>query len=303
MYLRKGKTGNVITAMLLALLLTACGNNAGGKSDLKAESDGEGEAKVENVSDQGGSSRETTSGKKDSLKGEIGDIIAFGTYEQDNDTGNGTEPIEWIILDKGEDGSLFLISKYALEAKQYTVGAANANWENASLRTWLNDEFYKTAFSDAERDMIKTTKVVAHPNVKYNKDAGNDTEDRIFLLSGVEAEQYFPNDEGEEGEKGNSQARKAQATTYAIAKGLTVRAITEEDGRMHDFRGEEALEIAKTGDYAVEWFLRTPGQNAKSTVSRVSAFGSVGYGGISSNRTGSPGNVGATVKMKQLVGR
>lgn len=37
-----------------------------------------------------------------------GAIIEYGMYEQDNDTGNGTEPIEWVVLAK--EGSSALIA-------------------------------------------------------------------------------------------------------------------------------------------------------------------------------------------------
>ena len=29
----------------------------------------------------------------------VGDIVTFGSYAQDNDRSNGTEPIEWIVLE------------------------------------------------------------------------------------------------------------------------------------------------------------------------------------------------------------
>lgn len=44
---------------------------------------------------------------------EVGDIFKFGSYEQDNDTSNGKEDIEWLVLEV-KDGKALLISKYAL---------------------------------------------------------------------------------------------------------------------------------------------------------------------------------------------
>ena len=32
----------------------------------------------------------------------VGDIVYFGSYEQDNDAVNGTEPVEWYVLDKAD---------------------------------------------------------------------------------------------------------------------------------------------------------------------------------------------------------
>ncbi|MBQ4644402.1 MAG: hypothetical protein IJB72_01425, partial [Clostridia bacterium] len=40
---------------------------------------------------------------------QVGDIITFGNYEQDNKTANGKEEIEWKVLEKDENGKMFLI--------------------------------------------------------------------------------------------------------------------------------------------------------------------------------------------------
>ncbi len=45
---------------------------------------------------------------------EVGDVIYFGSYEQDNNLSNGKEEIEWIVLAK-ENRKALLISKYALD--------------------------------------------------------------------------------------------------------------------------------------------------------------------------------------------
>ena len=43
----------------------------------------------------------------------VGDVLAFGHYEQDNNPDNGPEPIEWIVLDV-QDGKALLLSRYGL---------------------------------------------------------------------------------------------------------------------------------------------------------------------------------------------
>ena len=48
----------------------------------------------------------------------VGDTVCFGTYEQDNDTSNGTENIEWKVLAK-ENNKVLIISKYALDCQVY----------------------------------------------------------------------------------------------------------------------------------------------------------------------------------------
>ena len=48
----------------------------------------------------------------------VGSTVFFGSYEQDNDTANGKEDIEWIVLAK-EGNKLLVISKYALDCQKY----------------------------------------------------------------------------------------------------------------------------------------------------------------------------------------
>ena len=50
----------------------------------------------------------------------VGDIISYGSYEQDADESNGKEPIEWLVLDVDGDKAL-MISKYGLDAKPYNT--------------------------------------------------------------------------------------------------------------------------------------------------------------------------------------
>ena len=123
----------------------------------------------------------------------VGDTITLGTY---ND-----EDIEWIVLDKTEDSAL-IISKYILDKKKYNEESTNITWENCTLRSWLNDEFLNSSFRSNIQDMIKTTNVVNDDNSKYGTVGGNDTEDKIFLLSIDEMNQYF----------GSNRSRKATYT-------------------------------------------------------------------------------------------
>ena len=116
------------------------------------------------------------------LSGNVGDIITFGSYEQDNVSSNGKEPIEWIVL--SNDGEkMLLLSKYALDCKQYNTEDTEITWENCTLRNWLNGSFYNTAFSEKEKLMIKKTIVVNDDNPESGTKGGNNTSDNIFLLS------------------------------------------------------------------------------------------------------------------------
>ena len=121
---------------------------------------------------------------------EVGDTYICGKYEQDNDTSNGAEAIEWIVLDKDGD-KVLLISKYLLDCQPYHTEVTDVTWETCSLRQWLNGTFAEAAFSADEAERILTTTVSAAVNPEYSADPGNDTEDKVFLLGISEAETYF----------------------------------------------------------------------------------------------------------------
>ena len=131
---------------------------------------------------------------KEKLKvAELGSIVKFGEYEQDNDTSNGKEDIEWLVLAK-ENSNVLLISKKALDCKSYNTIEMDVTWQTCSLRTWLNDHFLNDAFTKEEQAIINTTDVTADANPADDVDPGNDTYDKVFLLSIYEANKYFSND-------------------------------------------------------------------------------------------------------------
>ena len=121
------------------------------------------------------------------------ETIFFGAYEQDNNTYNGKEDIEWLVLKKDGNRAL-LISKYALDSQPYNEEAEDVTWETCTLRTWLNGTFFEEAFSTLEQKRILTTNVTADKNPEWSTDPGNDTQDKVFLLSIDEGNQYFSSD-------------------------------------------------------------------------------------------------------------
>lgn len=137
--------------------------------------------------------------------------ITFGSYEQDNDLTNGAEPIEWRIL-KQEEGRILLMSRFGLDAKQYNETDDDVTWETCTLREWLNDKFFNTAFDEEERILIEPTYIETadNPEAYPNTIGGNPTTDRLFLLSGEEAEEYL------------KIAIAAQPTEYAKAQGVYI---------------------------------------------------------------------------------
>ena len=138
----------------------------------------------------------------------VGDYVFFGSYEQDNNTSNGKEDVEWLVLAKEGDNAL-VISRYALDCQPFNTSYTDVTWETCSLRKWLNETFISTAFSSDKQKMIKSTTVTADKNPSYSTSPGNDTNDKVFLLSITEAKKHFSSDS----------ARQCQGTAYCYAQG------------------------------------------------------------------------------------
>lgn len=174
----------------------------------------------------------------------VGSLIKYGKYEQDNDSSNGIEDIEWIILAK-DDNKMLVISDKAIDCKPYHSSYGNTTWEECSLRRWLNDTFVNEAFTTEEQEKILTTNVTADANPDYDTDAGNDTEDKVFLLSIEEVNRYFNNDS----------ERQCVSTEYAKANGAYTYEI---DGASNCF-----------------WWLRSQGGYSNKSASVVNSDGTV----------------------------
>ena len=149
-----------------------------------------------------------------------GDIITFGFYEQDNNTSNGKEDIEWIVLAR-EDNRALLVSKYALDCREYNETYKAVKWDICTLRSWLNNTFISTAFTQEEQSKISMVTVKNADNPEYGTRGGNDTEDKVFLLSIDEMNRYFGSDE----------ERKCVPTDYTIAQGVYTSDKYSADGR------------------------------------------------------------------------
>ena len=107
---------------------------------------------------------------------EVGEEITLGKYEQDNNMDNGSEDIEWVVADTYQ-GKALLVSKYILDQQVYgeVDGSDNVQnqWIDSTLRTWLNNDFYNSAFSEQEKGIIL-------PTLTSERDSLNDN---VFIIS------------------------------------------------------------------------------------------------------------------------
>lgn len=124
----------------------------------------------------------------------VGDKITFGAIEQDDNLSNGSEAITWRVLDADGEGRILVISEYAIECVRYHKKAVDITWEESDMRKWLNDGFISEVFSKEESWLIPRILVKNDDNPVYGTEGGNDTVDRVFLLSIEEAETYFKDD-------------------------------------------------------------------------------------------------------------
>ncbi len=187
------------------------------------------------------------------------DTIYFGNYWQEDTNGDGAAdkndaktPIKWRVLSVDGDDA-FLLADRNLDCQQYNTTQVNVTWETCTLRSWLNDVFYNDAFISSEQEKIVTTTVVNEDNGGYGTEGGNDTQDKIYLLSSKEALNVAY---GFSAEKDDSGTREASVTEYTLAGG-----------------GIQSSNLP-TRDGISYWWLRTPGQLG-SQASLVNLYGSV----------------------------
>ena len=156
-----------------------------------------------------------------------GDVIIENTkYHKTEKDYFKYEPIKWRIL-QSENGEAFLLSDVILDKQLYNENDKYVTWEKSSLRAWLNKKFINTAFSDEEKEKINITEIINQDNPVYGTEGGNNTFDKIFLLSLSEVS------EQQDGEK------------YGFLD--------------DEIRGCGKSDFSKTGSW---WWLRSPGYDS-----------------------------------------
>ena len=146
------------------------------------------------------------------------------------------EPIVWQVLDCEDDG-VYVMSKSLLDSQAYNNFYEGVTWETSSLRNWLNNDFYNSAFSANEKKKILTRAIANENNPNYGTVGGNDTTDKLWLLS--YSDSIYAN-YGFSTSTSSSNTRTAQGTDYAKSQGLW-------DNSTDSYSGNSS------------WWLRTPG--------------------------------------------
>jgi len=104
------------------------------------------------------------------------------------------KPMEWLILDVQKDKAL-LIAKDCLVEAPYNEKYNSVTWEQCSLRNIVFPHLLEQIFDDTERDRVLLCKNKNTNNKRRNTPGGADTDDKLFLLSIDEVNQYFPYDD------------------------------------------------------------------------------------------------------------
>lgn len=170
------------------------------------------------------------------------DCVYFGNYFQSDTTGTTKDPIKWRVLSVNGDDA-FLLSEHVLDTRQVNEAYVSTTWESCDLRQWLNNDFYHAAFDSEEQNAIMDTTNVNEDNIAQGIDGGNDTTDKVYLLSLSEATNAGY---GFSSDFENSDARISIYTSYALYQENIIK---EEKGMSPDYS-------AGQGGW---WWLRTPG--------------------------------------------
>lgn len=178
------------------------------------------------------------------------DCIYFGNYWQNDTNGDGKadkndakQSIKWRVLSVDGD-DVFLLADQSLDVQFYDDTWSYTVWEKCMMRRWLNSEFYRNAFSEVEQSAVKTTSIKNEDNPIDGNEGGNDTSDKVYLLSFSEATNSlygFTNDYNK------SETRVATFTEYV-----------ENGGEIHA-NDMSVSAVSADGEKGV-YFLRSPGK-------------------------------------------
>lgn len=175
------------------------------------------------------------------------DSIYFGHYLQEDTNRDGKvdendekQPIKWRVLSvNGNDA--FLMADQGLDCQPYNETYTDVTWETCTLRSWLNgydssnnvdekdyssNNFINMAFTAGEQSAIQYSCVVNDDNPIHDTKGGNNTEDKIYLLSDDEVASVttygFPT------MLANTVTREMKSTTYCQKRGADTSFLSDQ---------------------------------------------------------------------------
>lgn len=124
------------------------------------------------------------------------------------------------MLDES-DGNALILCDMIIDSQQYDYdGNYSNNYAESTVRAWLNDNFYSTAFNDLQKNIILTTEVdnsASSTGYSENEHACENTNDKVFLLSFTEV---TSSDYGfNRSSSAYDTAREKKTTDYAQSQG------------------------------------------------------------------------------------
>ncbi|MCL1879820.1 MAG: DUF6273 domain-containing protein [Actinomycetia bacterium] len=140
---------------------------------------------------------------------EPSDAVATGVISTDIKQGN-TRNLEfggykWRVLQVQSDQQrALLITEDVIERHPYNVEDVDVTWETCSLRRYLNGDFLDKLSAQEQEQVLEVSNTNAN-NQWYGTPGGNDTKDKVFLLSLDEVVKYF----GDSGQLANKPADAA----------------------------------------------------------------------------------------------
>lgn len=170
---------------------------------------------------------------------QVGDKITFDKYL-------------WRVLDI-QDNMALIITDQIIEQRAYHSKYIETTWNDCETRRYLNGEFYDR-FDETNKSRILQVTNKNMDNPWYGTKAGNESQDRIFILSLEEVCRYFGDSTDKLYNRGNNRYWKKN----------------DENNRKR---------LAGFGETCWWWWLRSPGRHNRLAAYVHGTDGCVGVNG------------------------
>lgn len=224
----------------------------------------------------------------------IGATVRFGEYQATN-----TKKIQWKILDYNpKNETVLLLSNSSIYIENFFDKPDQVDWKKSDVRKLLNGYFLKTCFKNKEKYIISTTVINDEKNC-YGISGGENTNDKVFLLSLYEYNKYinFIKDDVATIDLG---VKKDAKTNFFIAEDeqkklnrlyneQCIKEIQNNRNKINLNENEDTVEI-KDFDIVpissfyndIGWWLRTPGISKSEImfITKTSGYNQHGISGF-----------------------